>query len=1189
MITPEMMEKLGGKRGTPRGPDMTNREISKGEAAMDDTFAGAESLDDAIGEWQDGRGKTRRKRAGGRRSKPRRDKAYDDFVAANDRLDSMVAQLRSYIGGLRQFCDCHSTLSSSLVDGLSGFESVQDDVNAYHAASQRWCRTSKVPHVDSSLHSKVEVALEFTVIDPIVAHIEVRRSLQAQLAIATGNDRRELLEEVALFSQSMAAVMKGPMRALRRAHVDLFDTAAAVARGENCESENDSQLEQAAVAQGDASESESGPQPNTAPAVDHPETVTTLAQDSAQASATAGIWQEGSLKVAWPDMPSTASALSHDTCLTVCGYFGWENGHRMLQISLHNECSVAVSDIALEVLHSESTDIVVATVPLLLARLQPHEKASTCVRLGFAEDAELGLVPPQSPDPAAKEDEDFDSFCTERLEYSSAFTPQSDARSLGVKRQDSAGSETQRSAANWALDADAFLTQRVHFALRCRELPEPRKLEAQIPYHLLLDGHHTMAYDEFEQQWNCSPNNTYAGTRTHVGNNVNTADDTHVVAGSGYPETASYAKSLARRRAYSGTTRVCVRVEGHGPLIGWARFDDDTPLSDVRTSLMCNPAFQAKLPADWVFVKKNAPVGKKAEGKWTVRNLGHEIVLRGKSPHASLPASVHNEPVSSAQWGALTEDNSGTIDPAPFPSQDVAPISRRTFAMSTRLGVSDLVKALARGGITLVARVEQHRHGVAGSEGLLRFGGRAGVVDSEDEQVVFLLQMERQIHLQEPEPEPEPDASTQFVASQRQELPQSEWSCSLQASRAELEPAFESCIRSLALCTPDLLERVELVGCGQPYSDGWGGVTLSDAQAGVGNDDGYLYDDFGGISHEQTVLDFLEAEGKVNAKNVLKAVISAFVSAGVAEGNWLHDLICMRNNGKLEAFLVASTAQGQPAAQKDAAQPHSNPGQQNPHDCGDYGGVSLEDTSGDADCATYDYGEYGGVTLEEAAAFTSSDDDEQEGTIRPHSVADTASPSAEQLSSMDREAAAMVARMEATSTEISAQITDDMKTFIAHNPNATLSDWTLRSEWAKDTEYTSDGEDSALSAHGGAWQLLWAAATHQAAVVRPINGQDIAVHEVAASTSVAGESPPSNTDSSASRSTVASKHSSSAAWLAQRHMHALTRGTSFGSTARIAVSCQVARLPSCLASPFWRLFTRGPRCNGAACTTLRCI
>lgn len=45
------------------------------------------------------------------------------------------------------------------------------------------------------------------------------------------------------------------------------------------------------------------------------------------------------------------------------------------------------------------------------------------------------------------------------------------------------------------------------------------------------------------------------------------------------------------------------------------------------------------------------------------------------------------------------------------------------------------------------------------------------------------------------------------------------------------------------------------------------------------------------------------------------------------------------------------------------------------HDYGEYGGVSLEAAMGGEDDG-YDYGEYGGVSLEDAAAFTSSDEED---------------------------------------------------------------------------------------------------------------------------------------------------------------------------------------------------------------------
>ena len=36
MVTPEMMEALGGKRGKARGPDMTNKEVNPAAADADD-------------------------------------------------------------------------------------------------------------------------------------------------------------------------------------------------------------------------------------------------------------------------------------------------------------------------------------------------------------------------------------------------------------------------------------------------------------------------------------------------------------------------------------------------------------------------------------------------------------------------------------------------------------------------------------------------------------------------------------------------------------------------------------------------------------------------------------------------------------------------------------------------------------------------------------------------------------------------------------------------------------------------------------------------------------------------------------------------------------------------------------------------------------------------------------------------
>ena len=790
MITPEMMEQLGGKRGKARGPDMTNREISEGGGEdIDDGFKGAGTLDDALGDWSDGRGaaffgkkKTR---------KPRRDKAYDEFVAANDRLEAMLGGLRVYVAGLRQFCDATGALTTGLVVGLGAFDGVADTVARYQATSQSWCRTSKVPHVDSALHSQVEVAFEMSAIDPLVAHVEVRRNLQAQLAAATGVEREALMEEVELFAQSMAGVMKGPMRALKRGQLDLLGAAADALRDD--------------------------PQP--APLAGEPDTAVVEAQQPEAPMAALDLWAAVAAADPWP-AAVLATPPPSSSCLSVRGQFGWLDGRRVLRVSLRNGASVPVTDISIALLQSTRAGIPVATVPLALASLAARDEATTIVALRVAEDAGAVAPPPHSAQPLAEAgDDEFDSFFTERS--SAAFTPRPDVPAP-VERQDS---QPVRTAASWALDAAACAASTLSFSVRCREQPAIRTAEVPLPYQLLLHGRYRMPYTEFERLWNApSP----------------AADSSVTVPAGGGPATrGGFASSLARRRAYSGTTRMCVRVEGVAPLVGFARFEEDTLLSDARASLRRNPAFEGKLPGDWVFVKKKAPVGKKAEGKWRVGDLGHEIVLRGKGEQP-LPASF----MSGLAEGA------GSVDG----DEEALGLRLRSFVMSTSLTVAEVVQALSRGGVALAGRVEQQEQcvGIEKTEGLLRFGARAGESDpSGGDHVLFLLQMEqmeRQTLMLEPEPEPEPEPELEPDAVAPQEW---DWVCTLRATDSNLEPVFEACVRSLVSGVPSLSEQVEIVGGGRAYFGEWGGDTLASAQEGIGNDNGFVYGEYGGISQSQ--------------------------------------------------------------------------------------------------------------------------------------------------------------------------------------------------------------------------------------------------------------------------------------------------------------------------------------------------
>ena len=439
MITPEMMEQLGGKRGKARGPDMTNREVSEAEAS--DEFAGAETLDDALGDWHgDGRWKRRLKK------KPqRKDVAYERFVAANDRLEGMVGALTAHVVGLRAFCDGQAALSDSLVEALGDFEGVP--VREYQAASARWCRTSRVPHADSSLHSLLEVGLETKVIDPIAAHLDVRRNLQAQLSAAKGPEERgPLLDEIELFSDSMAAVMAGPLAALRTSQAGFLATAAAALSGEAPEPEP---------------EPEAQPEPEDPAAAQ----VAAAAVAAAAKAAAAGppIWGAFAPDAGWPLPSPLPPSPSPSPCLLVLAAFGWEGGRRVLHVTLRNASDVEISAVQLQLLCAPAAGaapLAVGVGPLPLESLAPQAEArhSVAVWLGTAEPQPQGSLspPPVSPQPQPPgADDDFDSFFGERDgQTTPGFTfskPESPATSDG--------DATPRTAEDIALDATAVTNQ----------------------------------------------------------------------------------------------------------------------------------------------------------------------------------------------------------------------------------------------------------------------------------------------------------------------------------------------------------------------------------------------------------------------------------------------------------------------------------------------------------------------------------------------------------------------------------------------------------------------------------------------------------------------------------------------------------------------------------------------------------
>ena len=230
MITPEMMEQLGGKRGKARGPDMTNVVVDESEAAADE-FGGASTLEDSVGDWDDGRKKKKKKTA-----KPKKaaapagledfDAAYVAFRAENERLQVTADSVHGYIAGLRQLCEGHDLVATQMMEMLGQIDSLAEPVREYHERSS-WSRTAD----PTSKASHMQEMMESMVLDPIVRHLETRRNLEGRLARAKKKEHPQLLAEMKTFTESLASVMNSPFEALRRMQIDFMNEAARATGG----------------------------------------------------------------------------------------------------------------------------------------------------------------------------------------------------------------------------------------------------------------------------------------------------------------------------------------------------------------------------------------------------------------------------------------------------------------------------------------------------------------------------------------------------------------------------------------------------------------------------------------------------------------------------------------------------------------------------------------------------------------------------------------------------------------------------------------------------------------------------------------------------------------------------------------------------------------------------------------------
>ena len=119
MITPEMMEQLGGKRGKARGPDMTNREI--GDADGQEDYGGAASLEEAVGDWEGGR-KRKRKKPKGKAKAKEKEKKEDEIPLGRMRSELLTA------------CVKHRNVSGAYALFLEGVEDGEPPPEAQCAA-----------------------------------------------------------------------------------------------------------------------------------------------------------------------------------------------------------------------------------------------------------------------------------------------------------------------------------------------------------------------------------------------------------------------------------------------------------------------------------------------------------------------------------------------------------------------------------------------------------------------------------------------------------------------------------------------------------------------------------------------------------------------------------------------------------------------------------------------------------------------------------------------------------------------------------------------------------------------------------------------------------------------------------------------------------------------------------------------
>ena len=867
MITPEMMEQLGGKRGKARGPDQSNVVIEESSGAADE-YGGAGTLEDSVGDWDDGRKKKARKAKAKKSLSPAGDydAAYAAFRAESERLQVTADGVHQYIQGLRSLCEGHDRVSAAMNESLGQIDALAEPVREYHEMSS-WSRTSD----PNSKASHMQEMMETMVLEPIVRHLETRRELEARLAKAKKKDHELLLDEMQTFVESLEHVMNSPFEALRRMQIDFMSEAARATGGIDA-GIADVSLSTAMTARGRGLTGKTGFTPRPAPE-DEEGVPPVGGGDISEGVPSRSPRRQGlddSIFItagSWGG-PEIQDAKLDDTipCLGLFAQLGWKDAEPTLFATLKNSSSLEIRGICVEVVQS-STFPVACKKPLTVARLAPGaEKRLT---------ATLALGGAAASEPAADE---FDSFFGERDET----------------LEDDVAGEGPRNVESWAVDRSCTS---LSVTLKLTNSLQATTVEVQLPYHLFLKGHSKLSWAEFLELWN--PPEPQPEPQSEPTDYMHEPDD--------------------------GTTKICVRIEDPPEILGYMRFDPDTNLDVMRQMLSADAAFNKKLPDEWVFVKKGAPVGKKAESKWRVADTVPNAVIRDKSRPLPDEAALRE--------GQL-QLRTASLSPAPSRSVSSnstgrkATIPERIFFCPCGNGDAGVATALGVGGLTLVGRLE---------------------VDKDEVLLLFYARVIANVHL-----------LLQVSCGSEDGRVSEACKCVVRGPRTDLFDVFEDCVRSLLGSTAGFVEIQRILGAGEPYYGDFGGVSFEDAQDGRGNDDGFEYYDYGDTSVEQMVHDWLTREGHGAESD---GTCSALLEAGIPKGEWLQELIGIKQDGVLNAFVKSVNHHEEKKSRSAASDSGGGAGG---YDYGDYGGASLEDAFGGADGDGYDYGDYGGASLEDA-------------------------------------------------------------------------------------------------------------------------------------------------------------------------------------------------------------------------------